>query len=35
MTSIKESAMWTDWATAGKNELQMSQLIHRIIKQYK
>jgi hypothetical protein len=35
MTSIKASAVWTDWTTAGKNEHQMSQLIHRIIKQHK
>jgi hypothetical protein len=38
MTSIKASAMWTDCmgpSTAGENELQMIQPIHRIIKKHK
>jgi hypothetical protein len=34
MTSIKASAVWTDWTTAGEKH-QMRQLIHCIIKEHK
>jgi hypothetical protein len=30
-----DTTMWTDWTTAGENELLMRQLIHRIIKKHR